>query len=382
MNHCQNDHPLAREMNIAAAAVRQAGLLCRAVQAEIDPGALAKQDRSPVTVADFGSQALICRAIREAFPDDPIIGEEDAAVLREPEQTDMLGRVVSHVGKLLPNSSADQVCEWIDLGGANEYSPRFWTLDPIDGTKGFLRGGQYAIALALVIEGEVAAAVLGCPNLGPTLDADRGPGSLFTAIKGNGTWESPLLGEGDPVSISVSPRTDSSLIRFCESVEADHSSHGDAARLAERLDIKAESARLDSQAKYAVVARGEAEAYMRLPRDQVYREKIWDHAAGLLVVTEAGGRVTDISGRDLDFSLGYKLEKNRGVVATNTPVHDDVLDAIKACQEKGKYIGICGQGPSDHPDLARWLLEQGIESMSLNPDTVVETWMFLAGEKV
>jgi len=329
MNNRPNDHFLAREIGIAAAAVSQAGLLCRAVQAEIDPGALAKQDRSPVTVADFGSQAVICRALREAFPDDPIIGEEDAAVLREPEQADMLERVVSHVGQLLPHASADHVCEWIDLGGANEYSPRFWTLDPIDGTKGFLRGGQYAIALALVIEGEVAAAVLGCPNLGPTLDADRGQGSLFTAIKGKGTWESPLLGEGGRVSVSVSQQTDPSLVRFCESVEAAHSSHGDAARIAERLKIQAPPARLDSQAKYAVVARGEAEAYLRLPRDQVYREKIWDHAAGLLVVTEAGGRVTDINGRDLDFSLGYKLEKNRGVVATNSPVHEDVLRVIR-----------------------------------------------------
>jgi len=51
--------------------------------------------------------------------------------------------------------------------------------------------------------------------------------------------------------------------------------------------------------------------------------------------------------------------------------------AISACRKHGKYIGICGQGPSDHPDLARWLVDQGIESLSLNPDTVVETWLFL-----
>ena len=55
--------------------------------------------------------------------------------------------------------------------------------------------------------------------------------------------------------------------------------------------------------------------------------------------------------------------------------------AIAACKKKNKYIGICGQGPSDHPDLAKWLLDQGIESISLNPDTVVETWLFLAGQK-
>ena len=55
---------------------------------------------------------------------------------------------------------------------------------------------------------------------------------------------------------------------------------------------------------------------------------------------------------------------------------------ITACRKRGKYVGICGQGPSDHADLAMWLLDQGIESMSLNPDTVIETWMFLAGESV
>jgi pyruvate,water dikinase len=52
--------------------------------------------------------------------------------------------------------------------------------------------------------------------------------------------------------------------------------------------------------------------------------------------------------------------------------------AIQACKARGKYVGICGQGPSDHPDLAQWLLDQSIESMSLNPDTVVDTWISLA----
>ena len=324
------DHPLAAELEIAVTTVREAGRLCRAVQAQIDPGALTKQDRSPVTVADFGSQALICRALKDAFPGDPIIGEEDAAVLRETAQAGMLARVTEHVGRLRPGSDTDRICDWIDLGGAKEYSRRFWTLDPIDGTKGFLRGGQYAIALALIIDGRVAVAALGCPNLGPTLESDRGEGTLFTALKGGGAWETPLSLHRDAVPVKVSPRVDPSSIRFCESVEAAHSSHGDAARIASRLAIKARPVRLDSQVKYGIVARGEAEAYLRLPRDGKYREKIWDHAAGLLVVTDAGGKVTDIAGRDLDFSLGYRLEKNRGVVATNTPVHDDVLDVIRA----------------------------------------------------
>jgi 3'(2'), 5'-bisphosphate nucleotidase len=317
------------ELETAMAAVREAGRLCRTVQAEIGSGALTKKDRSPVTVADFGSQALICRAVRDAFPGDPIIGEEDAAILRKPAQTDMLQQVVAQVGKLRPGTCAEDICEWIDLGGDKKYSPRFWTLDPIDGTKGFLRGQQYAIALALVLDGQVAAAVLGCPNLGPALGNGRGEGSLFTALKGGGSWVSPLFGPGDPVPVTVSPQADPSLIRFCESVEAAHSSHGDAARIAARLAIKAPSVRLDSQTKYALVARGEAEAYLRLPRDEKYREKIWDHAAGLLVVTEAGGRVTDICGDDLDFSLGYRLENNRGVVAAGAAIHEEILEAIR-----------------------------------------------------
>lgn len=323
-----HDHPLAEDLRVGIAAVREAGLLCRTVQADIDPGAMAKKDRSPVTVADFGSQALVCRALGEAFPDDPVIGEEDSKELAAAGNEAVLERVTGFVRQHRPEADAATVCRWIDRGGAKEYSPRFWTLDPIDGTKGFLRGDQYAVALALVLDGELAAAVMGCPNLGPALGGDRGDGTLFTAIRGAGAWAQPLAVEGDPVPVRVGDQDDPRLIRFCESVEAAHSSHGDAARIAACLEIAAEPARLDSQTKYGVVARGEAEAYLRLPRDASYTEKIWDHAAGALVVTEAGGRVTDIAGRDLDFSRGYKLEGNRGVIVSNGHLHDAVLEAI------------------------------------------------------
>ncbi len=323
------DHPLSREIDTAVSAVRKAAVVCRTVQAGIDPGELQKKDRSPVTVADFGSQAVICRILGDAFPDDPVIGEEDSRALREPENEALLERVVGHVQEVEPDADAQSICAWIDRGGTKTYSPRFWTLDPIDGTKGFLRGQQYAIALALVLDGHVTAALLGCPNLGSSLAADRGEGTLCVAVRGAGAWSMPLMSGGQASPLKVSAQADTTRIRFCESVEAAHSSHGDAARIAEALAIAAEPARLDSQTKYAVVARGEAEAYLRLPRDGRYREKIWDHAGGVLVVTEAGGRVTDIRGRDLDFSLGYRLEENSGVIVTNGLVHDAVLEAIE-----------------------------------------------------
>jgi pyruvate,water dikinase len=85
--------------------------------------------------------------------------------------------------------------------------------------------------------------------------------------------------------------------------------------------------------------------------------------------------------------LALGIDRDSALVAEYFDERDDAVKAllemtIKACKKHGKYVGICGQGPSDHPDLARWLLDQGIESMSLNPDTVVETWLFLAGETV
>ena len=322
-------HPLATELEIALAAVREAGVLCREVQASLDPGALQKKDRSPVTVADFGSQALVCRRLAQVFPDDPVIGEEDSTALRDPENAATLGRVLEYVRDQVAEADVDEVCTWIDRGNHNTYVPRFWTLDPIDGTKGFLRGQQYAVGLALILDGEIACSALACPNLGPTLEGDRGDGTVILAIADLGAWQLPMVGEGEPETIAVSPETDPALIRFCESVEAAHSSHGDAADIAGTLGIRAEPVRLDSMTKYAVVARGEAEAYLRLPRSPEYREKIWDHAAGVLPLLEAGGRVTDIRGDDLDFSKGYRLEENLGVIVSNDHQHEAILGALR-----------------------------------------------------
>jgi pyruvate,water dikinase len=83
--------------------------------------------------------------------------------------------------------------------------------------------------------------------------------------------------------------------------------------------------------------------------------------------------------------LTLGLDRDSGLVAHLFDERQDAVKAllsmaIQACRSRGKYVGICGQGPSDHPELARWLLDQGIESISLNPDTVVDTWLMLAGE--
>jgi len=319
------------ERALAAEAVVRAARLCESVRGEIGAvSAVAKDDRSPVTVADFGAQAVVILALRGAFPDTPIVAEESAGFLRTDEGAAIRDRVLRHVRAVAPGTGDEAILDAIDHG-THPGGPRgrFWTLDPIDGTKGFLRNEQYAIALALVEEGRVVAGILGCPNLPhDAARPDAGRGCLFTARAGEGATMRTLA---DPKErrIAVSELTDVTRAAFCESVESGHSSHGDAARVAEILGVTAPPYRIDSQCKYAAVARGDAAIYLRLPTRKDYREKVWDHAAGWSVVTEAGGRVTDVDGNPLDFSRGRTLEGNAGVIVTNGAFHDAVVAAVR-----------------------------------------------------
>jgi 3'(2'), 5'-bisphosphate nucleotidase len=318
-----------RELQTALEAVRQAAIVCRSVQSAITTESLAKKDKSPVTVADFASQAIICRQLQLDFPDDPVIGEEGADELRLPSGEDFLNQVVRECRAAGAAASAVQVCDWIDRGGASAYSSRFWTLDPIDGTKGFLRKEQYAISLALIINGQIEVGVLGCPNM-PFTDKPAGTGVLAWAVRGHGAWMQPLS-EPDvsPIQITVSQVSKTASMRFCESVESGHSSHDWSGLIASQLGIQLEPIRMDSQCKYLAVARGDADLYLRLPTRRGYQEKIWDHAGGILVVEEAGGKVTDIHGKPPDFRHGSSLTQNEGMVVTNGHAHDAVLNAIR-----------------------------------------------------
>ena len=324
--------PYQDELDVACRAVRAASKVCQSVQAQIDPDVLSKQDRSPVTVADFASQAIICRELRAAFGDDPIIAEEDSAVLKTPETAPFLERIGRELSAVDLSADAEEICGWIDQGRSERFSERFWTLDPIDGTKGFLRGGQYAVSLALIIRGRIEVSVLGCPNLPLSPGSAKPYGTLFFAVRGGGSDCEPLddssMTEWKRSAVRVSSTADSSEARLCESVESGHSAHGRSAEAAERLGITAPPIRLDSQAKYATVARGEADVYLRLPTRADYNEKIWDHAGGVLIVEEAGGTVTDITGKPLEFTHGRELTANRGVVVTNGLLHEAVLAAL------------------------------------------------------
>lgn len=324
-----------KETAAAIDAVRAASKVCRLVQGRlVSEQTLVKKDKSPVTVADFASQAVVCDRLARAFPHDAVVGEEGTGDLREPAQAAQCASVVEHAALAWGREArAEDVLAAIDRGGAGTgKEDRYWTLDPIDGTKGFLRKEQYAVALALIERGRVVLGVLGCPNLSPDAGAQgkEGPGLLMVAVRGRGAQVLPLEGDsrvGRPAKVDAG--SDPRGARFCESVESGHSDQELSAKIVASLGTHAHPIRMDSQAKYAVVAQGQASIYLRLPTRADYRECIWDHAAGIIAVEEAGGRVTDVDGKPLNYAFGRKLDGNRGIIATNGLIHDAVVKAVR-----------------------------------------------------
>ncbi|OMO57201.1 Inositol monophosphatase, partial [Corchorus capsularis] len=305
-----------------------------------------KNDRSPVTVADYGSQALVSYVLQQEFPSEfSLVAEEDSKDLRKDGAQELVERMTKLVNDSLASDgsysvtlSTEDILKYID-SGKSEGGPegRHWVLDPIDGTKGFLRGGQYAIALALLDRGKVVLGVLACPNLPLTSIRDQQSpndevGCLFFAEIGGGTYMQPFDGSS-AVKVQVTAVENPEEASFFESYEALHSKHDLSSSIAEKLGIKAPAVRIDSQAKYGALSRGDGAIYMRLPREG-YREKIWDHAAGCIVVTEAGGVVTDAAGNPLDFSRGKYLDLDTGIIVTNQKLMPLLFKAVRESLEE------------------------------------------------
>jgi 3'(2'), 5'-bisphosphate nucleotidase len=317
------------EAEFAVSAVETAARLCRRIQAEMVTAALSKADHSPVTVADFASQAVVAHMFQETFEQETLVGEENSAVLREPDAEKTLSAVTAFVSSVRPEATDDLVCSWIDFG-AREPAQRFWTLDPIDGTKGFLRGDQYVVALALIVDGRVMVGALGCPNLDADLAPDIGGlGSVAVAVRGQGAYARGIEGESFK-RLQVSQIDDPAQARILRSYESSHTDQDKMNELVDVLGVQKAPLRLDSQAKYAVLAAGGGELLFRLlsPKMPQYTEYIWDQAAGSLIVEEAGGKVSDLRGEPLDFGQGRRLKKNIGVLVSNGHLHQAGLRAL------------------------------------------------------
>ncbi|GAV91583.1 Inositol_P domain-containing protein [Cephalotus follicularis] len=376
--HLMEDDKYVKEFDVAVRAVHMACSLCQRVQVGLVTDCTdlvkSKDDDSPVTVADWSVQATISWILSEFFgvQNVSIVAEEDVQTLSKSESAGLLAAVVKTVNDCLaeapkfgiPNPENDlgnsQILEAISRcnskGGS---SGRHWVLDPVDGTLGFVRGDQYAVALALIEDGKAVLGVLGCPNypmkkewlnyhhqcyqtLSKSSPSPLGiwkEGCVMYARKGSGkAWMQPLMHGNEKLEwpnsaqlIQVSSIDDPSLATFCEPVEKANTNHSFTTGVAHNMGLRKRPLRVYSMVKYAAIARGDAEIFMKFSTSG-YKEKIWDHAAGVVIVEEAGGVVTDAGGRPLDFSRGVYLEGlDRGIIAcSGATLHEKIIGAVYA----------------------------------------------------
>jgi 3'(2'), 5'-bisphosphate nucleotidase len=330
---------------VAGEAIRHAVRSLRTIPREVLGDHLTKANASPVTVADFVVQAFVASRLAQRFPDDPLVAEEDATVLRTEPARQVCRHVVELVGRMLPGEvvETEEVLDWIDRG-RGMCGHRLWILDPVDGTKGLIRGGQYVVALALIVDGTVQIGIVGCPRLSvvtaPGAQAESAQhtmvaavegdveGGVALAVRGSGAWWMSLHGNL-LTRLSVSTESDPGKTRALHSLESRHSDLEELQRVLRELRSDTRPVLMDGQTKQVLLAAGAAELLMRIPTDPLYREAIWDQAAGALIVEEAGGRVTDLDGLALDFTTGRQLLRNRGLVASNGLLHEAVLDVVR-----------------------------------------------------
>ena len=420
------------ELDVALLAVQRASFLSRSLQLSLlkdrksnDGVAVSKEDNSPVTVADFAVQALVLEAIRAAFPDDLVIAEEDSEMLQASKSVGQ--GVLAAVRTYATDFSLEQLCETVDRGG---YDPdpgyadglgsdrdrktlptdpeeRVWVLDPVDGTKGFMRGQHYCIAMALMVGGKPVMSVLGCPNVnarrvlqgglddgGAVIDVSEidsallcsvddlemhvhpaSSGSIFFAVDGRGAFIRSLAdapGAAYEANVCSSPSSavtcDSSSsnveaargsgsigdewsgVVLCESVEAGHGDRQVTKAVAEVLGLRRDFVRMDGQCKYGIVGAGAAHGLMRLP-PRGYVEKIWDHVPGELFVREAGGTVTCLDGRELDFAAHgrYLPREVQGIVASCGGLDENAEGGKEVHQQLLKQINEA-RGPTEIAD--------------------------------
>jgi 3'(2'), 5'-bisphosphate nucleotidase len=344
--------PYAEELHLASLAVQRAALLTEQLLSAVDKGALDKSDDSPVTIADFAAQASIIAAIHHVFPNDEIVGEEDATALRtNPTLLERTWDLATSIHLDDPASEAllhtpttrNELLDLIDLGAKGNCTPtsRTWTLDPVDGTATFIRGEQYAVCLALVENGVQKIGVLGCPNLRASgrvaedlVDRD-GHGQMLSAVVGQGVTIRPLgtgaLLPGRELD-KVPQIEDPALVNFIDTRAAKTQDLEAHARVAAELGCAWPNPvdLWSAQMRYVAIAvQGGCNAFIKLPLSEGYRSKIWDHAGGMLIVQELGVLVTDLRGRPVDCSRGRTLAGCHGMVVGPASIHRRILEAVR-----------------------------------------------------
>jgi 3'(2'), 5'-bisphosphate nucleotidase len=330
-------------------------------------GEFRKGDKTSVSLADFAAQALLVAAIHHNFPGDTIVGKEETSILRsDPKIADRVWELVSTIHlenedceKLLrsPVSLSDML-HYIELGGTSYGGPkgRVWMIDPVDGTKGFLKGGQYVVYATLLIDGVETVAAFGCPHVNlesgkiSEQDTDKtGNGYLISAVRGKGAQVRPLSRGALLESKAIEKNKaihDLSTIRFAENCITTSPQFSDRHKIAEKLGAPWNPIHMYStQLRYIALALGACDVVLRTPKPADSAAHAWDHAGGVMVYEEAGGKGTDLNGKDLVFTAGRDLTKNFGLIAAPASIHSQVVAATKAvfrsCPE---YAGVVDSG--------------------------------------
>lgn len=319
------------ELNIAIQASLSAANITTQVYNSLVDGA-AKAGREPVTIADYASQAVINRALRAAFASDSILAEEHASDFYKVLSSDQRQQVANYVNVEAHEQYDEQgIANLLDAPAGDP--TRQWIVDPIDGTKGFIAKRAYAIAISLLDAEGLRIGVLACPNLSIENPGELGgEGVVFFAERDRGAFYR-LMNSDIDVPMRVSGATPTDPLHLLTSFEKKHSNQDLFSRVVAAMPSpEIQSTGLDGQGKYGLVANGGASCYFRLVPDPDFREKVWDHAAGAIIVQEAGGTVTDFNGQPLDFRSGTKMQSNRGVVASNGRIHKALLEAIRQAE--------------------------------------------------
>ncbi|KIW03605.1 3'(2'),5'-bisphosphate nucleotidase [Verruconis gallopava] len=338
-----------KELRLAELAVQRATLFTLKVLSSFSKDdALDKPDNTPVTIGDLGAQALIISALHAAFPGDKFVAEESASFLREDaELAQKVWQMITEVAledadseKLLAKpSSLEAMLDIIDLGCGSGGQDRIWVLDPIDGTKTFMKSQQYAVCLCLVVHGEQKVGVLGCPKLcletskiSETTVPRNGNGYLVSAVKGQGATLRPLSSAGlqpaRPAPAIVHPAEKKpELVDCVASTSMNAEKHRE---IAEHLGIDWPGTEIwSTQMKYIALAVGGHDLWIRIPQKPSHRTAVWDHAGGHLIYEEVGGKVTDIYGKKIDFGAGRRCENNFGNIAAAPALHSQVLAVVR-----------------------------------------------------
>jgi 3'(2'), 5'-bisphosphate nucleotidase len=287
-----------------------------------------KPDGSPVTAGDVAAQAAAAIVLRRELGLAGVVGEESPTSLEGPDAEAMRALARKAVAAAVGGFDADPL-EALAWKAPADARTGFWTLDPIDGTKGYRSSRHYAVCLAHVDARGVTHGVLGLPTLVADMDLSRigePPGVLIAATRGGGSWLH------DPATLAPTRRVQRApmqgVVRLLNSVEPGGRT-ARAAAVVESLGRPWETVAVDSQLKYALVALGAGDCIVRVPGSVPRAEHGWDHAAGVLIATEAGAAASDADGVPLDFTLGEDMTANEGIIVCDPSLHGDLVRAVR-----------------------------------------------------